>query len=109
MRLTVADTARVFPANRGRVFEAFFTTKPSVGTGLGLWAAKELVNKHEGKIRFRSRVGRGTVFTVGSQLRTEGFYPQRLHMCVNAEPLFFSHSLICRSSISGLQDPPRSL
>ena len=65
MRLTVADTGKGISAeNLGRVFEAFFTTKQPVGTGLGLWAARELVNKHEGKIRFRSRVGRGTVFTI---------------------------------------------
>ena len=65
MRLTIADTGEgISTENLGRVFEPFFTTKQSVGTGLGLWVASELVKKHGGEIRFRSRVGKGTVFTV---------------------------------------------
>jgi signal transduction histidine kinase len=65
MRLTVADTgAGISQENLNRIFEAFFTTKQSVGTGLGLWATRELVNKHKGTIRVRSVVGRGSVFTV---------------------------------------------
>jgi signal transduction histidine kinase len=47
-----------------RIFEPFFTTKQAIGTGLGLWVTKELVQKHEGRIRVRSRVGRGTVFSI---------------------------------------------
>ena len=50
-----------------RAFEAFFTTKESTGTGLGLWVSLEIVMKHHGSIRVRSRTaaeGRrsGTVF-----------------------------------------------
>jgi PAS domain S-box-containing protein len=38
-----------------RVFEPFFSTKTETGTGLGLWVSKEIVEKHGGSIRVRSR------------------------------------------------------
>lgn len=65
IRLTVADTGKgISPENLGRIFEPFFTTKLSIGTGLGLWVAEELVRRYDGKIRVRSRLGKGTVFSV---------------------------------------------
>ena len=68
VRFTTADTgAGMDPEVRKRVFEAFFTTKESTGTGLGLWVSLEIINKHRGIIHLRSRSagpGRssGTVF-----------------------------------------------
>jgi signal transduction histidine kinase len=54
---------------RDRVFEAFFTTKESTGTGLGLWVSHEIILKHRGIIHVRSRAGgpgnpSGTVFQI---------------------------------------------
>lgn len=64
-RLTIADTGiGILPENLKQLFEPFFTTKQSFGTGLGLWITSELVKKHAGSIRVRSRVGRGTVFCI---------------------------------------------
>lgn len=38
-----------------RIFEAFFSTKEEVGTGIGLWVTRELVEKNRGRISARSR------------------------------------------------------
>jgi PAS domain S-box-containing protein len=65
LRITIADTGTgISSSDRKRVFEPFFTTKEAVGTGLGLWITKEIIDKHHGHIRMRSRIGRGTVFCI---------------------------------------------
>jgi signal transduction histidine kinase len=54
-------------ATMKEIFEPFFTTKGMVGTGLGLWVCKQLVDRNGGSIRVRSnREGarRGTTFSV---------------------------------------------
>jgi PAS domain S-box-containing protein len=64
-RVTVADTGTgISAANRNRIFEPFFTTKKAVGTGLGLWVSREIIQKHNGRIRVRSFEGRGAVFSI---------------------------------------------
>jgi signal transduction histidine kinase len=47
-----------------RIFEPFFTTKGIAGTGLGLWVSAEIVSKHGGKFRVRSRDGEGTAISI---------------------------------------------
>jgi signal transduction histidine kinase len=42
-----------------RIFEPFFTTKEQHGTGIGLWVAKQLVEKHKGRIEITSNVETG--------------------------------------------------
>lgn len=65
IQVTVADNGNGIPAELSRrIFEPFYTTKGNRGTGLGLWVTKEIVAKHKGKVRVRSRVGHGTVFVV---------------------------------------------
>jgi two-component system CheB/CheR fusion protein len=68
MRITVCDSGcGIDPASKSRIFEPFYTTKKDVGTGLGLWLTKEIVQKHAGTISLRSSVrpGRsGTVFSI---------------------------------------------
>ncbi len=55
VRITVADTGVGIPAAaRNHVFEPFFTTKRDVGTGLGLWVCKSIIDNHRGTIRIRS-------------------------------------------------------
>ncbi len=38
-----------------RLFEPFYSTKGVTGTGLGLWVSREIVDRHHGTIRVRSR------------------------------------------------------
>ncbi|WP_229739209.1 ATP-binding protein [Edaphobacter dinghuensis] len=67
VRLTVADTGEgISPEIMQHLFEPFQTTKEMMGTGLGLWVSKGIVEKHNGHIRTKSRRGKGhgTVFTV---------------------------------------------
>lgn len=56
VRFTIADTgAGMEPDVRQHIFEAFFTTKETTGTGLGLWVSREIVLKHHGAVNVRSR------------------------------------------------------
>ncbi len=64
-QITFADSGCGIPERlRPSIFNPFFTTKSDVGTGLGLWVSKSLVEKHGGHISFRTAVGKGTVFCV---------------------------------------------
>lgn len=65
IQVTVADNGHGIPAEQeSKIFDAFYTTKGSHGTGLGLWVTKEIIAKHKGSIRVRSVPGRGTVFVI---------------------------------------------
>ena len=68
LSLTVADTgAGISKAQQNRIFDAFYTTKGIGGTGLGLWISRDIAERHQGAIAFRSsqREGsRGSVFSL---------------------------------------------
>jgi PAS domain S-box-containing protein len=68
VRITIADNGKGIPPNiRQHIFEPLFTTKGTVGTGLGLWVSQQIVEKHGGAIRVRSSADgseRGTTFSV---------------------------------------------
>lgn len=65
IQITVADNGHGIPHGlEQRIFEPFYTTKGSRGTGLGLWVTKEIIGKHRGSIRVRSRLNSGTVFVL---------------------------------------------
>lgn len=56
----------ISPENQPKIFDAFFTTKPTrVATGLGLAISHQIiVEKHGGTISCKSEVGVGTEFTI---------------------------------------------
>jgi signal transduction histidine kinase len=66
--LTVADDGvGIAPEILPRVFDAFFTTRSTVGTGIGLFIAKQFVEGHGGKIAIGSNTeaeGHGTTVRV---------------------------------------------
>lgn len=67
VRITIVDNGHgIGAATLPRIFEPFFTTKGSTGNGLGLWVCKQIIEKHEGSIRVRSRTRepQGTTFSI---------------------------------------------
>ena len=81
VRLTVLDTGTGIEAkHRKNIFQPFFTTKTDVGTGLGLWITRGILEKHRGSIRMKSRTGHGhgTAFSI--------FLPTKYEAGLDASP-----------------------
>lgn len=76
-RIVIADNGPGIPNEAlKKVFDPFYTTKGEKGTGLGLWITHQLVRKHGGSIKLRSRHSAnegptGTVFSIWLPLRPE--------------------------------------
>jgi len=73
--VTIADDGPGIPeAVRGKIFQPFFSTKMSKGTGLGLWISQGIVRKYGGSIRLRTASGPGkenwTIFRVCLPVRS---------------------------------------
>lgn len=82
LRLTIADSGSGIPeAIRAKLFEPFFTTKKDIGTGLGLWVCKGIVENNRGEIRMKSCAvpGRsGTTFSVFLPLKAAASVSQEM-------------------------------
>lgn len=60
-----ADNGIGIPTDKiGRIFETFFSTKPSTGTGLGLATSKKIVEMYQGTISVSSEPDHGTTFLI---------------------------------------------
>lgn len=68
IRVTILDTGSgIEPKHRKNIFQPFFTTKTDVGTGLGLWITRGIIEKHRGTIQMKSRTGQnchGAAFSI---------------------------------------------
>jgi len=68
LEISVKDTGiGITPENQNKVFEKFFRAENAkkflpFGTGLGLFTAKRIVEKHGGKIWVESTLGKGSIF-----------------------------------------------
>ncbi|MGD0836210.1 MAG: ATP-binding protein [Polyangia bacterium] len=71
--LSISDTGPgVPPADRARIFDAFFTTKEAgEGTGLGLPVSHGIIKDHDGWMEVGDRPGGGAVFRVFLPLPAE--------------------------------------
>jgi signal transduction histidine kinase/CheY-like chemotaxis protein len=72
--ISVADNGPGIPEEvRGRMFEAFVTTKPEgVGTGLGLNVARDVVESIKGTIEVDTDSSRGTTMTIKIPILLKG-------------------------------------
>lgn len=63
--IKVADNGCGIPEDHQKLlFEVFFSTKGSRGTGLGLAVTKKIIDEHYGFIDVESEAGTGTTFTI---------------------------------------------
>lgn len=75
--VTIADTGVGIPADENmRIFTKFFRSKKALvmetsGSGLGLYIAKNIVERHGGKITLESQENRGTIVSFTVPLRAE--------------------------------------
>jgi PAS domain S-box-containing protein len=70
IEIAVSDTGIGVPADaQARIFEKFFRADPNLsrgvgGTGLGLYIARQLTERMNGRLTLRSTAGRGSTFAV---------------------------------------------
>jgi two-component system, NtrC family, sensor kinase len=68
VRFIFSDSGSGIPQDAlAYIFDAFYTTKGLKGSGIGLWLTSEVIAKHRGRIRARSRTAgpyKGTLFDV---------------------------------------------
>jgi signal transduction histidine kinase len=57
--------------DRSRLFQMFYSTKGSEGTGLGLAVTQKIITEHGGEIEVESEVDKGTRFVIKLPLREE--------------------------------------
>jgi len=66
VEIFIKDNGKGIPKDKqSNLFDAFFTTKEAgKGTGLGLFISKSIIEKHEGTIKVKSEINKGTEFTI---------------------------------------------
>jgi signal transduction histidine kinase len=59
-------------AQKGKIFQLFYSSKGKRGTGIGLFITRKAVLKHGGNITVSSDPNSGTVFTISLPRHTFG-------------------------------------
>jgi len=63
--IVVADNGPGIPSEeQQRIFQPFYSTKGQKGTGLGLAAARKIIEEHGGRITLKSKPGEGAAFVI---------------------------------------------
>lgn len=64
-RLKITDNGiGISDEDKNKLFQPFYSTKDSPGTGLGLAVTHGIIQSHGGRIEVESQLGRGTTFTI---------------------------------------------
>jgi len=67
--VSVQDTGiGIAPDQLPRIFDAFYTTRTSVGTGIGLFVAKQFIEGHGGRIEVESRTSANGTKSHGTKM-----------------------------------------
>ncbi|HOK79670.1 MAG TPA: HAMP domain-containing sensor histidine kinase [bacterium] len=65
IELEISDNGKGIPENAlNKIFDLFYSTKGSRGTGFGLAIVQKVVREHDGKILVSSKPGEGTTFLI---------------------------------------------
>jgi signal transduction histidine kinase len=92
LRIIIADNGSgIAAAHRSRIFEPFFTTKKDVGTGLGLWVSRGIIEKYNGSIAVHSCTlpGRtGTAIRIFLPFPAEQFGAPEAHAAAPGDSAF---------------------
>jgi signal transduction histidine kinase len=71
LEISVSDNGcGISEEHRKHLFEAFFSTKGSKGTGLGLPVTQKIVEEHGGEVQVESQIGVGTRFIISLPLNS---------------------------------------
>jgi two-component system NtrC family sensor kinase len=72
IHIKVEDNGKGIPKDKqAKIFQPFFSTKGSKGTGLGLPMTKKYIEDMGGELRLESEEGRGTTFTIILPLQSQ--------------------------------------
>ncbi len=62
--IAITDSGEGIPQDElDKIFDPFVTTK-EMGMGIGLAISKKIIEDHGGKIKVKSKISKGTTFTV---------------------------------------------
>ena len=65
LEIVISDTGEGIPEESlDKIFDPFYTTKGTGGTGLGLAVSYDIIKKHGGDIEVASKTNEGTTFTI---------------------------------------------
>ncbi|MDD3013205.1 MAG: ATP-binding protein [Candidatus Gastranaerophilales bacterium] len=63
VEIAVNDNGKgISESEKPNIFQRYPTAKRRIGTGLGLYLSKQIIDAHKGRIWFESEVGKGTTF-----------------------------------------------
>ncbi|MEM6698058.1 MAG: ATP-binding protein, partial [Bacteroidota bacterium] len=74
VHISIRDTGKgIEPEIKNRIFDPFFTTKEvGKGTGLGLSISYGIIEKHQGSIQVKSKIGEGSTFEIQLPIKIAG-------------------------------------